>query len=108
MKRCILLAICLMTWTVQVKALPSMDGKVTAGDGYGTALSVQNTNTQFGNAVLGDPVNGGGGSEIDQVFAKVEGGRLYVNVTGNLEWNFNKLEVFVDSKAGGIGPDPSD
>src|SRR5688500_7392455 len=102
MKRCILLAISIAAWSVQAQAVPTLDGKVTAGDSYGAALSVQNTNTQFGNATLGDPVNGGGGSEIDQVFAKVENGRLYVNVTGNLEWNFNKLEVFVDSKPGGV------
>ena len=102
MKRCILLAVSIAAWSVQAQAVPTLDGKVTAGDSYGAALSVQNTNTQFGNATLGDPVNGGGGSEIDQVFAKIENGRLYVNVTGNLEWNFNKLEVFVDSKAGGV------
>jgi hypothetical protein len=69
---------------------------------YGAALSLQNTNTQFGNGTNGDPVNGGGGSEIDGVYAKVSGGRLYVLVTGNLETNFNKLDVFIDSQAGGV------
>jgi hypothetical protein len=69
---------------------------------YGAALSIQNTNTQFGNATNGDPVNGGGGSEIDAIYAKVSGGRLYVLVAGNLETNFNKLEVFIDSEVGGV------
>ena len=73
-----------------------------ADTAYGTALSVQNTNTQFGDANTGDPVNGGFGSEIDQVFGKVANGRLYVMIAGNLEKNFNKMEVFVDSKAGGV------
>jgi hypothetical protein len=82
--------------------VPVVDGKVGALDGYPAALSVQNTNTQYGDAATGDPVNGGGGSEIDQVFATVVDGRLYVTVTGNLEWNFNKINVFIDSKPGGV------
>lgn len=77
---------------------PVMDGTKDAA--YGAALSVQNTNTQFGNGTTGDPINGGGGSEIDGVYARVSGGRLYVIVTGNLETNFNKLEVLIDSEAG--------
>lgn len=74
-------------------AAPVMDG--TADAEYGPALSIQNTNTQFGNGTNGDPINAGGGSEINQVFAKVDlaTGRLYVLIAGNLETNFNKLEV---------------
>lgn len=72
----------------------SVDGSADAG--YGAALSIQNTNTQFGNANTGDPINGGGGSEINQVFSTVDNGRLYVMITGNLETNFNKLDVFLD------------
>lgn len=68
---------------------------------YGAALSTQNTRTQFGDASNPDAILAGGGSEIDQIFAKVSGGRLHVLVTGNLEDNFNKLNVFIDSKAGG-------
>jgi len=81
-------------------AAPVMDG--TRDALYGAPLSVQNTNTQFGNAASGDPVNGGGGSEINGVYARIDGGRLYVMVTGNLETNFNKLDVFIDSQAGGL------
>lgn len=72
----------------------TIDG--SADIGYGSALSTQNTNTQFGDADSGDSLNPGGGSEIDQVFATVENGRLYVMITGNLEANFNKLDVFID------------
>jgi hypothetical protein len=100
MKRQIWLALAAMFWVTEASAQIVIDGKADAT--YGTALSVQNTNTQFGNAENGDPINGGGGSEIDQVFGKIENGRLYVTVTGNLEPNFNKLEVFVDSKTGGV------
>lgn len=80
-------------------AVPVMDG--TADVEYGAALSTQNTNTQFGNANSGDPINGGGGSELDQVFGYISGGRLYVTLAGNLETNFNKFDVFIDSEAGG-------
>ena len=76
-----------------------MDGTVDAG--YGTALSVQNTNTGFGDSNLADP-QFGNGSEIDSVFGVVEDGYLKVMITGNLESNFNKLEVFIDSEAGGM------
>jgi len=79
---------------------PVVDG--TADGSYGAALSVQNTNTQFGNAINGDQINAGGGSEINQVFGRIADGRLYVTITGNLETNFNKLEVFIDSEAGGV------
>ena len=80
-------------------AVPVMDGKADVE--YGAALSTQNTNTQFGNANTGDPINGGGGSELDQVFGYISGGRLYVTLAGNLETNFNKFDVFIDSEAGG-------
>jgi hypothetical protein len=36
------------------------------------------------------------GSEIDGVYAQAQGSRLYVLVTGNLETNFNKLDLFFD------------
>jgi hypothetical protein len=79
---------------------PVVDG--TADGLYGAALSTQNTNTAFGNATNGDQINAGGGSEIDQVFGRIANGRLYVTIAGNLETNFNKLEVFIDSEAGGV------
>lgn len=82
---------------------PVVDGGLT-GDAtfYGAALSVQNTNTQYGNATNGDPRFANGGSEIDQVFGYVSGSRLHVLVAGNLESNFNKLNVFIDSEPGGV------
>lgn len=82
------------------RAVPIIDGKADVD--YGVALSTQNTNTQFGNTDVGDVIaTNNGGSELDQIFAKVVGDRLYVLAAGNLQGNFNKLEVFIDSKAGG-------
>jgi hypothetical protein len=99
MNRCAIPILAMMVLAAsQACALPTMDGSL-AGDTafYGAALSTQNTKTGFGDANSGDPINGGGGSEIDQVFGKVANGRLYVFISGNLEKNFNKMEVFIDS-----------
>ncbi|TWU28279.1 hypothetical protein [Bythopirellula polymerisocia] len=85
------------------RAQISIDGSLVGDEsGYGTALSIQNTNTQYGNATNGDPRIASSGSEIDQVFAQVADGRLNVLITGNLESNFNKLNVFIDSNPGGM------
>lgn len=84
-------------------AQPTIDGRLSGDEAaYGAPISIQNTRTRYGNSTLGDPINGGGGSEIDQIFAKVSDGRLHVLVAGNLQSNFNKMEVFVDSVAGGV------
>jgi hypothetical protein len=58
---------------------------------YGPALAVQTVETMFGDNL----------SEWDAAYAKIQSGRLFVMLTGNLENNFNKLEIFIDSKAGG-------
>jgi hypothetical protein len=72
-----------------------IDGSI-AGDSYGAPLSLQYTNTGFGN---NDGANKG--SELDGAYARIDNGILYLGFTGNLEDNFNKLVVFFDSKAGG-------
>lgn len=82
-------------------AAPVIDGTASVDDGY-VSLSVQNTDTHFGNALTGDPINGGGGSELDQVFGKIENGRLYMVLAGNLETNFNKMDIYIDSVVGGV------
>jgi hypothetical protein len=38
---------------------------------------------------------------LDAAYATISGGRLYLMLTGNHEPNFNKLDIFIDSKAGG-------
>jgi len=73
----------------------TVDG--TVDPDYGGPLSVQTVQTQFGDSSGGTS----GGGELDGAYARVEGGRLYVTLTGNIEPNFNKVSVFIDSKAGG-------
>jgi hypothetical protein len=83
-------------WASPALAIPVIDG--TADAEYGAALSTQNTKTHFGDNNLGDLIaTRNGGSEIDQVFGRIANGRLYVTIAGNLERNFNKFEVFIDS-----------
>jgi hypothetical protein len=62
---------------------------------YGSSLAVQTVDTGFGDA------NPNNGSELDAGYGRISGGNLYLMLTGNLEANFNKLEIFIDSKAGG-------
>ncbi len=96
---------------VAVGALPAWSMPITVNGtldaAYGPAVSVQTTQTQFGDA--NNPNPGDGGSELDAAYAKVNGGRLFLMFTGNQEPNFNKLEVFIDSTTGGenrLSPTP--
>jgi hypothetical protein len=70
-------------------AAPILDG--TADASYGAAAAVQTVQTGFGDNF----------SELDAGYGQVSGGKLYLMLTGNIEANQNRLEVFVDSKAGG-------
>jgi hypothetical protein len=65
----------------------TLDGSI-AGDGYGL-YSVQTVQTSFPN------------SQLDAAWAQIQGGTLYLTLTGNLPSNFNRLNVFIDSVAGG-------
>jgi hypothetical protein len=76
-------------------AAPSVDG--TRDGAYGAPLAVQTVQTQFGDSTGG--LTGGG--ELDAGYAVIDGGRLYVMLTGNIENNFNKVSIFIDSKPGG-------
>lgn len=84
--------------TVAAHAAPTLDGSKDAA--YGSALAVQTVNTGFGNASNG--ANNANGSELDAAYAVIEGNTLYVLFTGNLETNFNKLNVYLQTKSGGV------
>jgi hypothetical protein len=99
MNRCIIASVVVFgSFAIRATAAPTVDGTVDAA--YGAAIAVQGVNTGFGDANF--PTAGQlNGSELDAGYATISGGRLYLMLTGNLEPNFNKLEVFFDSKAGG-------
>lgn len=77
-----------------------IDGSADAK--YGDPLVVQDTLTGFGDANLGE-TGFTNGSELDSAYAilDVKNGYLYLLLAGNLESNFNKLELFIDAGIGG-------
>lgn len=72
----------------------------TAGTDFGSPLSVQNNPTGFGDSTAGTTTPTDGGSEIDAAYGIIQNNTLYLVFAGNLEGNYNKLDVFVDSVAG--------
>jgi hypothetical protein len=78
--------------------LPVVDG--TRDGSYGPELAVQDTQTGFGDSNLG-MVDWANGSELDNLTARVVGDKLYIHIGGNIESNFNKWEMFFDTRSGG-------
>ena len=79
---------------VGLVALPASAAIVVDGvkdNRYGAALAVQETPTSFGDNQ----------SELNAAYAKIWGGKLHLMLTGNMEANFNKLNIFIDSVDGG-------
>ncbi|MEI6272267.1 MAG: hypothetical protein WCQ03_02215 [Phycisphaerae bacterium] len=76
-----------------------IDGTCDAA--YGNPKASQVVHTGFGNATDGVNSNANG-SELDAAYIKIDAanGYLYVFMAGNLESNFNKLDMFIDSVPG--------
>ena len=91
MKRMFAALLLMMLTTTQVSAQISVDGVLD--DAY-TLAATQTNNTGFGDNF----------SELCAIYTATEGSRIFVMITGNLEANFNKLEVFIDSMDGGENP----
>jgi hypothetical protein len=70
-------------------AAPLVDGTKDAA--YGPALAVQTVQTAFVDNA----------DELDAAYGLIDAGRVYLMLTGNVNDNFNRLEIFIDSKAGG-------
>lgn len=79
----------------------TVDG--TRDGSYPAALAVQTTYTGFGDNNVGQP-GPANGSELDNVHAQIVNDAgvnyLYLFFGGNIH-DFNKLDIFIDSKAGG-------
>jgi hypothetical protein len=65
-----------------------------------TLLAVQDTPTQFGNATTGGQ-DSADGSELNALYASLDGTSLTISITGNLQANFNKFFLFLDGVDGG-------
>jgi hypothetical protein len=73
----------------------------TRDTSYPAALSVQACTTGFGDSSDALCDRADGGSELCNLHATVESGVLHIFIGGNLESNFNKLDLFIDAKQGG-------
>ena len=100
MKQATILAATVMAASLAVTSASAitMDGVLDAG--YGVARSIQTTQTNFGDNNLGN-AGFANGSEQDAAFVAYDGNTMYLFLSGNLESNFNKLEVFIDAAPGG-------
>lgn len=67
---------------------------------YGSPVAVQHNPTGYGDNTNPDPL-AANGSELDAAHAVIRDGKLHILFTGNLETNFNKLSIFIDSRPGG-------
>ncbi|MBX3390384.1 MAG: hypothetical protein KF691_13120 [Phycisphaeraceae bacterium] len=92
----VLLAAASMCASASIAVTPTVNGILDAT--YGAPRAVQTVQTGFGDAV---PPGDLKGSELDAAYGVIRAGRLYLMFTGNLERNFNTLEVFIDSRSGG-------
>jgi hypothetical protein len=84
-----LLCASLLVASPVVEAQFTLDGSRDAA--YGAALTVQTVETQFGDNF----------SELNAGYAAIEGGNLHLLLTGQVENNFNRLNIFIDSVPGG-------
>ena len=76
----------------------TVDG--TRDAAYPAALAVQTNSTGFGDNNLGSQTLANG-DELDNIHALIAGSDLYLFIGGNLQTNYNKLELFFDTKPGG-------
>lgn len=84
-----LFCVVILCVTTVPAAAVTLDGSI-AGDAY-SLVSVQTVETGFGD----------NNSELNAAWAQVQDGVLYLTLTGNLEENSNRLNIFIDSVAGG-------
>ncbi len=83
------------------RAQSVIDG--TLDSGYNGALR----GTQLAPTQFGDSQNGSGGSELDAAYSYIQGTTLYLMLTGNLEGNYNKLDIFLQTHSGGTNVIPA-
>ena len=73
------LSMAIMCFMAAPAAAITVDGTKDAG--YGAALAIQTTQTQFGDNL----------SEMDAGYAVLDSGKLYLMLTGNIENNFSLI-----------------
>ena len=88
------------TLAVSTTALgqPVMDGQLDSS--WPVASALQGIATNFGDNDFGQP-GFSNGSELNAVHVDYQDGFIVIFLSGNLESNFNKLELFIDARDGG-------
>jgi hypothetical protein len=77
----------------------TIDGTATCAD-YGPPLAVQQLGTGYGDNSMGE-TDFANGSELDAAYGIIQNGVLYIVLAGDLESNFNKLNLFFETGPGG-------
>jgi hypothetical protein len=83
-----------------VVSAPATAGLIDGASLGGTLRATQDTPTSFGDSVAGTQDSPFGG-ELDALYGDIVGGTLALSIAGNIEGNFNKAWVFIDTKDGG-------
>lgn len=78
--------------------IPPVDGTLDAA--YGPLAAIQNNSTGFGDNA-NDHVGYAEGSELLGGAIQIAGGSLFIHLGGNIESNYNKVEIFIDARPGG-------
>jgi hypothetical protein len=90
---------------ISISAVSTVSGAVvidgTRDASYGSPLAVQQVFTGFGDNTDASS-SFANGSELDAAYAEISDGRLNLFFAGNVQTNFNKLNIFIDSGAGGM------
>ena len=73
----------------------------TAESAYGCPLAVQQIQTQYGNSLGTNLMSNAGGSELDEAYGLIKDNILFLVFAGNLENNFNKINIFFMTGPGG-------
>jgi hypothetical protein len=67
---------------------------------YPSPVATQDNQTNFGDSNLGQ-TGFANGSELDEAYGVIGNGSMFLMLGGNLESNYNKLDIFINSVAGG-------
>lgn len=83
----------------------TIDGTMNEAE-WGLPAAVQSIGTDYGDNTF-DTNPFASGTELDALYVAADATDLYIGLAGNVETNFNKFLIWIDSKAGGentIGP----
>jgi len=81
---------------------PAIDG--TRDAAYGAPLALQTNRTGFGNATNG--LQTANGSELNGIYMCQDAQNVYIFLSGNMQSNYNKLELLIDTDEATNGQNP--